>query len=641
MQKAALTLVGTLLCGMCSATGMADMEIYVDYPVGLWDFYSDGPVNRMSTERVHSYQRSVKIELNAGQVATMYHSWLGEYTDNVVSMGFWIYAESGDINNMRVQSHIRNEASNEEVRLGDLATIPLRQWHYVEFPLQAVHVTPGEILHLFFFKPTTNVVFFLDDIKLLTTPPPTIASININPAIVKNTVSRRSFGAGVIAASAGFESDQNTWNLLRDGGITFFNFPGGVYADYYKWQTTTNHQTGAPFRINTQEYINALNYMGAEGMVTANYGSGTPAEVAAWLNHANNVLGGNIKYWSLGNESYHPGAYDIRPAPLDHDAHTYAAFAVEAITLMKAVDPTVKVGVVVTPNEVAFPQRFSVTNPRTGQSVSGWTAVLLTRMREAGVYPDYLDFHQYTMAPGRESDAVAFQMIDRSDFWIGGIKQMLADYWDGAYENTPINLTESNSVWGDQGKMSVSLTNALYMAYQWGAYNYRGLQSHVWWNVYEEYRTVGNYHSTLYGWRNYTDRGILAAGWPTNSPIPYNTPHPVYYAMRIVDQFADPGDQIVECTTNNLLLKTFAIKSPSGRVRLMVINISKDVDYVASIYGVISPQFVTIHRYGMPHDQSESDYSTQVGYGGVAQFRAGARAFNARFNRYSISVIEF
>ncbi|MEO7454001.1 MAG: hypothetical protein ABIV13_04480, partial [Fimbriimonadales bacterium] len=76
-------------------------------------------------------------------------------------------------------------------------------------------------------------------------------------------------------------------------------------------------------------------------------------------------------------------------------------------------------------------------------------------------------------------------------------------------------------------------------------------------------------------------------------------------------------------------------------VRLMVVNISKDVDYTAIVVGSGYPQFVTIHRYGIPHDDLEMDYTTQVGYAGAPIFAAGSRAFNARFNRYSISVIEF
>lgn len=640
MQKAALLITGTLLCGTCSAVGMADMEIYVDYPAGLWNFISDGPLDKANAEQVHSYQRSVKLELSNGQQATMYHTWYGEYTENVVALGFWVYCDNGSFNEMRFQARIRNQAVRPAIRFGDFVNVPSGQWTYVELPLEAFNVTPGENLHYTYFKATQNTRFWLDDVKLITRTPPLIASILVTGNTL-STVSRRSFGGGVMADSLGFEQDPNTWSLLREANVTFFNFPGGINVEYYNWRTSANTATGSVFRVNTADYINSLAHIGADGMISANYGSGTPLDAAEWVQHANVVLGGAIKYWSLGNEPYQPGAHDIRPAPFKHDADTYAAFCVDAIALMKAVDPTVKVGISITPNELSFPQRFFVTNPRTGQSVNGWAAVLLTRMREANVYPDYLDFHLFTMSPGKESDAVAFQMLDRLDFWIGSVKQMLADYWDGTYENTPIHLTESNSVWGEQGKISVSLTNAMYLVTQWGEMHKRNVQSHVWWNVYEAYRTVGNYHESLYGWRNYTDRGFLAAGWPNGSPIPYNTPHPTYYAMRMLDQFADAGDEVLGCSSDNLLLKTFAVRSPSGRVRVMVVNISKDQDYTAAISGVVYPQFVTVHRYGIPQDETESDFTTQVGYAGAPVFASTSRAFNARFNRYSITVIEF
>ena len=620
---------------------MADMEIYVDYPAGLWDFYSDGPLEKLSTERAHSFNRSVKMQLASGQQATMYHTWYGEFTQNVIALGFWIYSDSQNINNLKFQARIRNEAPRQEIRLGDFVNIQPGQWQYVQLPLEAFNVAPGEQLHYTYFKATGSQTFWLDDIRLITRTPPLLTTISINQNNILDEVSRRSFGAGVMAASIGFEQDPLTWTLLREAGLTFFNFPGGVNVEYYDWRTSTSTVNGSVFRVDTNDYINSLDQIGADGMISANYGSATPQDAADWVEHANITLGGNIKYWSLGNEPYQPGAHDIRPAPFKHDADTYAQFAVEAIGLMKAVDPSIKIGISLTPNENSFPQRFQVTNPRTGQQVNGWAAVLLTRMREANVYPDYIDFHLYTMSPGKESDAVAFQMLDRLDFWIGGVKQMLQDYWDGPQEQTPINLTESNSVFGEQGKISVSLTNALYLATQWGEMHERGIQSHVWWNVYEAYRTVGNYHEMLYGWRNYTDRGLLAAGWPSGAPVPYNTPHPTYYAMRVINEFADPGDVVVECDSDNLLLKTYAVKSPNGRVRLMVVNISKDTDYTARITGSGYPQFVTIHRYGIPHDELQMDYTTQVGYAGAPVFAAGSRAFNARFNRYSISVIEF
>jgi hypothetical protein len=384
--------------------------------------------------------------------------------------------------------------------------------------------------------------------------------------------------------------------------------------------------------------------LGADAMIATNYGSATPQDSADWVYYANVELGANIKHWSIGNECYHPGEYDIRPAPFHHDAETYALFCVEAIQLMKAVDPTIKIGVVATYNEASFPQRITVTNPRTGAQANGWSAVLLTTMREEGVLPDYFDFHLYTMSPGRESDPIAFQMIDRLDFWTEGMRTMLADYLgETAAAGIDLHLTEANATWGEPGKMSVSLTNGLYLAYHWAAMNERNVKSHVWWKLHDEYRTTGNYHETLYGWREHSDWGILSSAWPPGSPYLLDVPYPTYYGLRMVNQFADPGDQIVECETNNLLLKAFAVKSPAGRLRLMVINISKETDYTAKVNasGYYLPRFVTMHRYGPMEDVTESDYTTQYGYAVPTLGSGPSRSFTGKFNRYSISIIEF
>jgi len=633
-----------MLCGIAASGDMGDMEIFVDYPVGLWDFISEGTLDKENTQNVHSYNRSVRLQLSPGQTATMYHTWLGEYTQDVESLGFWIYSDSPSIEDVTFQVRIIYEAPRTAIRLGDYASIPTGQWTYVELSLADMNIVEGETIAYTYFKSDQNVTFWLDDIKLNKTLPPPLTTISMNPSIVKSTLSKMNFGMGINARDRAFEEEQSTWTLLENAGISFFNFPGGINADRYDWRTSTSKVDGSVYRVNTEDYLSTASMVGADVMITTNYGSGTPQESADWVNHANVDLGGNVKYWSIGNECYHPGEYDIRPAPYDHDAETYALFCVEAIQLMKAVDPTIKVGVVATYNQYSFPQRVTVTNPRTGEQVNGWSAVLLTTMRDQGVLPDYFDFHLYTMAPGRESDAVAFQMIDRLDFWVAGMRQMLIDYLgETAAAGIKLHLSESNSVWGTIGKMSVSLTNALYLAYQWGAMGVRDVDSHVWWKLHDEYRTSGNYHESLYGWRQHSDWGVASSDWPPGSPYPLDVPYPTFYAMRMIDKFADPGDEIVECNTDNLLLKTFAIKSPSGKLRLMVINISKDQDYTANVdaSGYWLPRFVTLHRYGPMEDLSESDYTTQYGYTAPVYGLAPSRSFRAKFNRYSITVIEF
>ena len=60
---------------------------------------------------------------------------------------------------------------------------------------------------------------------------------------------------------------------------------------------------------------------------------------------------------------------------------------------MKAANPAIKVGAVVIVGEDAFPTAYTVTNPRTGASHTGWTPVLFNALKSGGVLPDFVVYH--------------------------------------------------------------------------------------------------------------------------------------------------------------------------------------------------------------------------------------------------------
>ena len=76
---------------------------------------------------------------------------------------------------------------------------------------------------------------------------------------------------------------------------------------------------------------------------------------------------------------------------------------------MKTADPRVKVGVIGVWDETSFPQRFTVTNPRTGIATNGWSAVLLSQLASLGVTPDYYEIHNYPQSNGTEDDSALLQ----------------------------------------------------------------------------------------------------------------------------------------------------------------------------------------------------------------------------------------
>ncbi len=106
------------------------------------------------------------------------------------------------------------------------------------------------------------------------------------------------------------------------GPSTWFRYGGGAWADAYNWQTNVDTYSGAqarrqsndftlghPWASNSLDYLDFNSYMaevsadGAQGMVTVNYGSGTPRLAAAWAAwiaaHRDPVTEFNI-----GNEPY-------------------------------------------------------------------------------------------------------------------------------------------------------------------------------------------------------------------------------------------------------------------------------------------------------------------------------------------------
>jgi hypothetical protein len=125
--------------------------------------------------------------------------------------------------------------------------------------------------------------------------------------------------------------------LLKGAGIDMMRYGGGSYADYYDWSTNTDIQTciwgnpygsftGAPAPYDTtapftgascdntdsldfDQFSTQAKAVGAQSMVTVNYGSGTPAEAAQWVSHSLTTSGDNVALWEVGNENY--GCWEV------------------------------------------------------------------------------------------------------------------------------------------------------------------------------------------------------------------------------------------------------------------------------------------------------------------------------------------
>lgn len=640
MKKAAIC--GLLLALMClsRAGDNADIEIYTDYQCGVWNITSTGSLVLNSTTYAHSFTNSIWSSLGPGKVLNAKHMWEGLSSNGLTYIEFWILLETGTTDmHVKVKMAQGWPQWRPPVSVTRYATVLPLVWTRIRIPAADLGMEPNQTLHEIAFENTGTVQrnFFVDDLKIIKNEGPARPLLTVDARMPFRSLSQRMFGVGTYTWDWELNTT-STRNRLLEAGIQFMNFPGGSSADEYDWLNNRSRRNGATGFINTDQYLATAESIGADKMITANYGSGTVEEAVEWLRYTNITRNANVIYWSIGNEVY-ADSYDLRPPPYRWDALTYAEFVSQCIIQMKAIDPRVKIGVSGTIGEDSYPQRVYVTNPRTGNQVNGWSAVLFNRLRELGTLPDYVDFHIYPHAPGTESDSQLLQYTNRCNIMTAPIRQALSDYFGPAGTSIPINITETNSTWMPIGKQSTSLLNAIYLADAWGYMAKAKLMSFVWWNLHNPATdmTTGNWHPSLYGWRTHANFGILSMGTPVGVAEPLNTPYPTFYAIKMLKQFARPGDVMFHSNTNNELLQVYGAMNPTnGKLRIMVINKAKAVDYTAdiSLQGYVPQAQATKYHYGMTEDLTRGDITT-------SQITVNPAAIALSFPRYSITVVDF
>jgi alpha-N-arabinofuranosidase len=128
----------------------------------------------------------------------------------------------------------------------------------------------------------------------------------------------------------GFRSD--VVNALKELKVPLLRWPGGCFADEYHWQDgigpreqrkkTVNTNWGGVIDDNafgTHEFMAFAELLGAEVYVNGNLGTGTPMEMAQWLEYMTSDAQGTlanlrrqngreepwkVQYFALGNESW-------------------------------------------------------------------------------------------------------------------------------------------------------------------------------------------------------------------------------------------------------------------------------------------------------------------------------------------------
>jgi hypothetical protein len=343
--------------------------------------------------------------------------------------------------------------------------------------------------------------------------------------------------------------------LLGDAGVRMIRYPGGSYGDIYHWETHT--APGGYVAPNTgfDTFMASAKRTGAEPMIIANYGTGSAEEAAAWVRYANVTKRYGARYWAVGNENYGNGHYGSAWEADDHPDKSPTAYANEVVAYsqaMKAVDPSIKVGAVLT-TPANWPDALVGDGDR-----SSWNQTVLSI---AGASIDFVDVHWY---PGGGTAAEALGRTDQIEDAVYLLRQQIGRY---AGHDLGISLTEVNVGVGQNTQ-----PGALFLADAYSRLLAQGVFTVQWWNVHNG---IGNV-STVQGQTDYGDFGLLSSGNCTadqnTCEPPLNTPFPAYHALKLMSSFAKPGDQFVRAATSDPAVIAHATRRPSGDLNVLLLN---------------------------------------------------------------------
>src|SRR6266568_1018929 len=421
----------------------------------------------------------------------------------------------------------------------------------------------------------------------------TAATVSVDATTTLATVPGTAIGING-STYDGALTDTAVPGLLSAVGTDLVRFPGGTASDSYNWKNNTDVLSGTQQAVNFDQYAALLSQTGAQGMITVNYGTGdtagamqSPAESGAqfaadWVRYSNVTKHYGIKYWEIGNEVYGNGTYGANWEPDQHCASgsnpancgpaVYAQNVKAYVAAMKAVDPSIVVGVVLTAPG-SWPD--GVTSAGSPQA---WNQTVLSAL---GNQIGFADIHWYpqnpsTVTPPGPTDAGLLGDTSQIPTIVSSTRSLLTQYTGSS--STPIMVTETNSVSSNPGKQTVSIVNALYLDQDYLGWIGNGVANVDWWQIHNGIVTSGDNGSSLYGTATYGDYGVLSdatCGTGSSAGVcepAADTPFPAYYGLKLLSQFVHPGDTLVSASSSQSLLQSYAVKGTDGTLRVLLVN---------------------------------------------------------------------
>jgi Cellulose binding domain/Fibronectin type III domain len=101
-------------------------------------------------------------------------------------------------------------------------------------------------------------------------------SVTVNATAGLGTIGSDAMGLNT-AVYDGYMNDTPIPGFLQAAGIGALRFPGGSYSDIYNWQTNTAQGGYVAPGNGFSSFMTTAKAVGAEPIITVNYGTGTPA----------------------------------------------------------------------------------------------------------------------------------------------------------------------------------------------------------------------------------------------------------------------------------------------------------------------------------------------------------------------------
>ncbi|MEV3906558.1 LPXTG cell wall anchor domain-containing protein [Streptomyces canus] len=390
---------------------------------------------------------------------------------------------------------------------------------------------------------------------------PTV-DIRVNAGTSLGTVP--SSGVGL---NTGFGDDHmgtpKVTSLMKAAGVRQLRYPGGSGADEYHWKTHTygDGKGWIPSNTDFDHFMATAKKVGAQPILTANYGSGTPQEAADWVKYSNVDKGYGVKYWEIGNEVYGNGHYgNGKGWETDHHADKspkeYGKNLVAYSKAMKAVDPKVKIGAVLT-----TPGFWPDAEKAPGDTAD-WNNTVLSI---AGGSIDFVIVHWY---PGGKTTADLLNTPSRIAGVRSSLRSLIAKYTGSRAASVEIAVTENGAV-GSPAQTSQAA--ALFAPDTYMTWFEQGATHVDWWNLHNG---TDQAPTTVHGQTDYQDGGVLSAGTCAGGKCEptRDTPFPTYWGIRSLTALAKPGDIMVKSSSGNSSVTVHAVRNSTGGLNVMLTN---------------------------------------------------------------------